>query len=106
MPTQTQPLPLSTNLQYVAAANPRKHSKGAVMRRRFQTGCFRVENGGFYSYWYATTDDGGTRRVKKLIARCTEMSERAARRLHVLRMEEVNRERGNLAPIPKGESFA
>jgi integrase len=76
------------------------------MRRRFQTGCFRVENGGFYSYWYATTDDGGTRRVKKLIARCTEMSERAARRLHVLRMEEVNRERGNLAPIPKGESFA
>jgi integrase len=76
------------------------------MRRRFQTGSFTVESGGYYSYWYATTDDGRTRRVKKLIARCTEMSERAARRLHVLRMEEVNRERGNLAPIPKGQSFA
>ena len=76
------------------------------MRRRFQTGCFLVESGAYYSYWYATADDGGTRRVKKLIARCTEMSERAARRLHTLRMEEVNKERGSLAPIVKGQSFA
>src|SRR5271163_1634598 len=91
---------------YTQPATPPKHSKGAVVRRRFQTGSFTVESGGFYSYWYADTGDGGTRRIKRLIGRCSEMSERAARRLHVLRMEEVNKERGSLAPIPKGESFA
>jgi integrase len=76
------------------------------MRRRFQTGCFLKEGASYYSYWYANDDAGGTKRVKKLIARCDEMSERAARRQHTLRMEEVNKQRGSLAPIPKGESFA
>jgi integrase len=75
------------------------------MRRRFQTGCFLKEGAAYYSYWYANDDVGGTKRVKKLIARCDEMSERAARRQHTLRMEEVNKERGSLAPILKGESF-
>lgn len=75
------------------------------MRRRFQTGYFSKEAGGWYSYWYATVE-GRTKRVKRLIGRCDEMSERAARRAHALRMEDVNKERGSLAPIIKGQSFA
>src|SRR5277367_4983943 len=97
----------STDLSLDARlATPPERRKGAVMRRRFQTGCFLKEGAAYYSYWYANDDAGGTKRVKKLIARCDEMSERAARRQHTLRMEEVNKHRGSLASIPKGESFA
>jgi len=96
----------SQALSYTQTATPPKHSKGAVMRRRFQAGYFSIESGGYYSYWYADTDDGGTKRVKRLIGRCSAMSERAARREHTLRMEEVNRARGSRAPILRGQSFA
>jgi integrase len=75
------------------------------MRRRFQTGSFLVERGGYYSMWYAGTEDGGTKRVKRLIGRCSEMSERAARRTHAIQMEKVNADRGSLAPLVKGQSF-
>jgi integrase len=75
------------------------------MRRRFQTEYFSQESGGWYSYWYATVE-GRTKRVKRLIGRCDEMSERAARRAHALRMDEVNKKRGSLASLVKGQSFA
>jgi integrase len=55
--------------------------------------------------WYAN-GDGGTKRVKRLIGRCEEMSERAARRAHAIHMDKVNEERGSLAPLVRGHSFA
>jgi integrase len=55
--------------------------------------------------WYAN-GDGGSKRVKRLIGRCDEMSERAARRAHAIQMDKVNEERGSLAPVVKGHSFA
>jgi integrase len=75
------------------------------MRRRFQRGCFVVERGGYYSVWYADSD-GGTKRVKRLVGRCDEMSERAARRAHAIHMDKVNEARGSLAPMPTRHSFA
>ena len=75
------------------------------MRRRFQNGSFLVERGGYYSMWYASTEDGGTKRVKRLIGRCSELSERAARRAHANQMGKVNEDRGSLAPLVKGQSF-
>jgi integrase len=55
--------------------------------------------------YYQTMEDGGTKRVKRLIGRCEEMSERAARRAHALQMDKVNEARGSLAPLVKGQSF-
>jgi len=64
-----------------------------------------MEAGGYYSMSYE--DVGGTtRRVKKLVGRCADISERAARRLHALRMEQVNARRGSLAPVVKGQLFS
>ncbi|MGA8557388.1 MAG: site-specific integrase, partial [Candidatus Acidiferrales bacterium] len=71
----------------------------------FQKGTFVQEAGSFYSMWYADSDSG-TKRVKRLIGRCDQMSERAARRKHALRMEEVNRDRGSLAPAGRSQTFA
>ncbi len=64
-----------------------------------------IEAGGYYSMFYAD-NDGATKRVKKLIGRCDQMSERAARRAHALSMEFVNAARGSLAPVPKGQTFS
>src|SRR5271169_4857635 len=44
---------------YNTQATPPKHSKGAVMRRRFQRGAFVQEAGGWYSMWYEAREDGG-----------------------------------------------
>ena len=63
-----------------------------------------MERGGYYSMWYADCD-GRTKRVKRLIARISEMSERAARRTHAIHMEKVNADRGSLAPIVRGQTF-
>lgn len=76
-----------------------------MARRRFQKGCFVKEAGGFYSVFYADVE-GSTKRVKRLIGRCDELSERSARRAHAQRMEEVNAVRGSLAPVAKGQTFA
>jgi len=91
---------------YNSQATPPKHSKGAVMRRRFQRGAFVQEAGGWYSMWYEAREDGGSKRVKRLIGRCADMSERSARRAHAIQMDKVNQDRGSLAPIIKGQSFA
>jgi integrase len=57
--------------------------------------------------FYVNTDapDGST--VTKQVKRCLgEMSERAALREHARIMEAVNQQRGSIAPIPKGQTFA
>src|SRR5580692_5242017 len=94
-----------SRLSSTESATPPKRSRRAVMRRRFQTGSFVCERGSWFSMFYQTTEDGGTKRVKRLIGRCSEMSERAARRAHALQMSRINDERGCLAPLVKGQSF-
>ncbi len=70
--------------------------RGPVPKRRFQKGCFQIENGMAYSFYYADTEraDGTleTRRVRHFIGRIAAdgMSERAARREHDRIMQDVN----------------
>jgi integrase len=85
--------------------------RGPVPKRRFQKGSFVVEpNGGMYSVHYidAQSADGtnATKQVKRYIGNTRAMSERAARREHAKIMVRVNLDRGSIAPVPKGQSFA
>jgi integrase len=59
-----------------------------------------------YSMFYIDGPDGRTKQVKKFVGRVGEMSERTARREHARIMEEVNRQRGSLAPVLRGQTFA
>jgi len=43
--------------------------------------------------------------VKRLIGRCSELSERAARRAHAIQMAKVIEDRGSLAPLVDRQSF-
>jgi len=47
-----------------------------------------------------------TKQVKRFLGNLSQMSERAARREHALIMEKVNRERGSVAPVQRGQTFA
>lgn len=76
------------------------------MRRRFQNGVFVIEGSRFYSVYYADAEDGKTKRVKQRIGSGEAMSERAARREHARIMENINRERGSLAPVFRDQTFA
>jgi integrase len=85
--------------------------RGPVTKRRFQKGCFITDkNGGMYSKHYvdAVGADGSatTKQVMRFLGNLKQMSERSARREHAQIMEEVNRKRGSLAPVPKGQTFA
>ena len=108
----TQPLLCSLEPQYVNPATPLPTGKGAIVpRRRFQQGSFvKLKNGGMYSMHYvdAVGPDGSatTKQVKQFIGNLSQMSERAARREHANIMERVNRERGSLKPVLKGQTFA
>jgi hypothetical protein len=69
-----------------------------------------VEKGTAYSYYYvdAKRADGSlaSPKVRHRIGRVPEeMSERAAEREHDRIMQEVNRERGSVAPVKKGQLF-
>jgi integrase len=77
-----------------------------VAKRRFQKGCFRVEQGVAYSYFYEDAADGSTRKVRHRIG-CVpaELSERSARREHARIMHTVNQNRGSVAPAIRGKSF-
>lgn len=100
----------ATNL---ATATPLKHvgrKRGPVPKRRHQQGCFRIEDGVAYSYYYADAKCAdGTLRSRKMRHRHgrvpEEMSERAANREHDRLMNEVNRKRGSVAPSIPGKSF-
>lgn len=63
-----------------------------------------------YSQHYvdAVGPDGSvaTKQVKRFIGNLATMSERAARREHDRIMQDVNFERGSIAPVPKGQTFA
>lgn len=49
--------------------------------------------------------DGKSKRVKQFIGNLDQMSERAARREHARILEDVNRRRGSVAPVYKGQTF-
>lgn len=97
----------------VAGATPldTDRKRGPVVKRRFQKGSFRIRNGMAYSFYYEDVRlaDGSlaTRRVRRAIGRLGDagLSERAARREHDRIMQEINRERGCVAPAVKGRTF-
>ncbi|MGB8591030.1 MAG: tyrosine-type recombinase/integrase [Candidatus Acidiferrales bacterium] len=77
-----------------------------MVRRRFQKGCFvKEKDGRFYSMFYVDAEGGKTKLVKKFVGHSRDLSERAARRVHALTMENVNRLRGSSAPVSKGQTF-
>jgi integrase len=81
-----------------------------VAKRRFQRGYFvKEQNGGMYSMHYIDLEkpDGSlaTKQVKRFLGNLNQMSERAARQLHAKMMEDVNRKRGCIAPVRKGQTF-
>ncbi len=63
-----------------------------------------------YSKYYIDTvrPDGSTvtKQEMRLIGNLSQMSERAARRQHAIIMEKVNNDRGSVAPVVRGQSFA
>jgi hypothetical protein len=84
-------------------------SRGPVPRRRHQDGQMKEENGHYYSVFYVDREsDGITRSVKQRfnLGSVTRISVRAARREHNRLREQINRERGSVAPAAKGETFA
>ena len=85
--------------------------RGPVPRRRFQKGTFvKKPNGSMFSMYYtdAVGPDGSavTKQVKQFLGNLAQISERAARREHVQIMERISQQRGNLRPVPKGQTFA
>jgi integrase len=83
--------------------------RGAVPKRRYQKGSFQVQNGIAYTLYYEDRErpDGSfeSRRVRRLIGKLSEMSERAALREHDHIMQEVNRKRGSVPTPVKGQTF-
>jgi integrase len=99
------------DITLLPATPPNTGRRGPVPRRRFQKGSFVIEkNGGMYSMHYVDVErpDGATatKQVKRFIGSLNQMSERAGRREHVRIMEEINRSRGSVMPIVKGQTFA
>jgi integrase len=107
-------LPRLTGSGNLSAATPPNHGpkRGPVAKRRFQKGCFQLNDGKAYSFYYEDfqQSDGalGTRKVRHLIGPVgpSGISERAARREHDRIMQEVNRKRGSVPPAVKGKTFA
>jgi integrase len=83
--------------------------RGPVPKRRHQLGCFQIRNGMAYTLYYRDVMVDGeprTVRARHFIGSLNNMSERAARREHARIMEQVNRVRGSVAPVFKGQTFA
>src|SRR5436309_14798747 len=81
-------------------------NRGPVPKRRYQAGCFRVENGKAYTIFYRDVQlpDGAlrTERARRCHGDLSSMSKREARRRHDLFMETINRQRGSVRAAVKG----
>ena len=95
-------------------ATPPFTGKGPCLKRRYQEGLFKRENGHYYSFFRRDVEmpDGSTRsklvriKIGKIGSeKVGGMSELAARREHGRIREQINRERGSVPPAPRGESF-
>jgi integrase len=83
--------------------------RGPVLKRRYQTGCFRVENGKAYTLFYRDVQlpDGALRseRARHCHGDLSSMSRREARRLHDVFMDSINRQRGSVPASVKSHTF-
>jgi integrase len=83
--------------------------RGPVPKRRYQTGCFRVENGKAYTIFYrdVQSPDGTlrTQRARHCHGDLSSMSKREARRRHDLFMNNINRQRGCVPTTIKTQTF-
>jgi integrase len=109
-PFQFLHLNLHTDTGIVVSANTVVTGrKGPVPTRRFQEGCFKKQNGWFYSFFRQDRPmaDGSTKsRLTRLkLGRVGIMSELQARREHDRLRQTINRERGSVPAAPKGETF-
>ncbi|HZR63866.1 MAG TPA: site-specific integrase [Terriglobales bacterium] len=112
IPTVSNKTALSSGISQskVAVATPLKRGpKGPMLKRRFQEGTFRKENGHYYSFFYTDRPmpDGSARSVKERfdLGKASDISELSARREHDRLRQKINRERGSVPPGPKGETF-
>jgi integrase len=93
-------------------ATPPFTGKGPCLKRRYQEGLLKAENGFWYSFFRRDVKqpDGSTQsklvRIKLGKFGKDGLSELAARREHGRLREIINRERGSVPPAPKGESFS
>lgn len=96
----------------IASATPTRSTgrRGPVPKRRYQEGTFRKENEHYYSFFYRDriTPDGATRSVKERFdhGSVEDVSELSARREHDRLRQEINRERGSVPTVPRGETFS
>jgi integrase len=92
-------------------ATPPFTGKGPCLKRRYQEGLLKAENGYWYSFFRrdVAQPDGSTQsklaRIKLGKSGKDGLSELAARREHGRLREQINRERGSVPPATKGESF-
>jgi integrase len=100
-----------SNPSYIADANTVVTGRkvGPVPTRRYQEGCFKRQNGWFYSFFRQDRPmpDGSTKSklTRFKLGRVGIMSEIAARREHDRLRQTINRERGSVPAAPKGETF-
>jgi integrase len=82
---------------------------GPVPTRRYQEGCFKTQNGYFYSFFRvdANMPDGSTKSklTRFNLGQVGKMAERQARIEHDRLRSTINRERGSVPAAPKGETF-
>lgn len=101
--------PQPATFQAATPSESTSRKRGPVPKRRYQAGCFRVENGKAYTIYYkdVQSPDGTltTERVRYVLGDLSSMSKREARRQHDLFMEDVNRQRGSVPAPVKGQSF-
>jgi integrase len=80
-----------------------------VPTRRYREGCFKRQNGWFYSFFRQDVEmqDGSTRSklTRFKLGEVGVMSELQARREHDKLRSTINRERGSVPAAPKGETF-
>jgi hypothetical protein len=101
----------ASNSSYLPVANTVVTGRkvGPVPTRRFQDGCFKTQNGWFYSFFRQDRPmpDGSTKSklTRFKLGRVGIMSETAARREHDRLRQTINWERGSVPAAPKGETF-
>jgi len=104
---QTCPPPVTVIPATPSESTSRK--RGSVPKRRYQKGCFRIENGKAYTIYYrdiqlpnGTSD---TEHARHCHGDLTSMSKREARRQHDAFMADVNRQRGCVPAPVRGQTF-
>src|SRR5260370_12791218 len=108
-PLQTSEVAIPATIATATHSEGTGRKRGPVPKRRYQAGCFRVENGKAYTIFYRDVQlpDGAlkTQRARYCHGDLSSMSKREARRRHDLFMEIINRQRGSVPTAVKGQTF-